>query len=225
MSSPDEQDGDQSHALSSSAVLFEDDQGQLPLETRRVLIQLLIGPAIDGRRQQKLWAALIRDEQVIRSRLSELFLTLVVDPEVHVAFTRQADTEGREIPRLLRRAQLTFIDSVLLLHLRERLARAEHHGERAAVSESEMLEHLSLYERAANTDRAGFIKRSQASIEKVKSNSILHKIRGSESRYEISPTLKLLFSVEQIQELTALYQQLGAERVEDPESEPPEGEV
>jgi hypothetical protein len=213
-------------ASSTSTVLFDGDLGQLSLETRRVLIQLLIGPAIDGRRQQKLWTALIRDEQVVRSRLSDLFLTLVIDPEVQVAFTRQADTEGREVPRLLRRAQLTFIDSLLLLYLRERLARAEAHGERAAVSESEMLEYLTPYERAANTDHAGFIKRAHAAIEKVKTNSILHKIRGSESRYEISPTLKLLFSVEQIKELTVLYQNLGTEHAsEDPESEPAEGEA
>ncbi len=227
MSLPEEEEFDARADLSSaSTVLFDGDMGQLPLETRRVLIQLLIGPAIDGRRQQKLWTALVRDEQVIRSRLSELFLTLVIDPEVQVAFTRQAETEGHEAPRLLRRAQLTFIDSLLLLHLRERLARADAHGERAAVSESEILEHLALYERAANTDHSGFIKRAHAAIEKVKTNSILHKIRGSESRYEISPTLKLLFSVEQIQQLTVLYQNFGMEQVsEDPESEPAEGEA
>lgn len=227
MSLPDEGElAGKVEASSTSTVLFDGDLGQLPLETRRVLIQLLIGPAIDGRRQRKLWTVLIRDEQVVRSRLSDLFLTLVIDPELQVAFTRQADTEGREVPRLLRRAQLTFIDSLLLLYLRERLARAEAHGERAAVSEAEMLEYLAPYERAANTDHAGFIKRAHAAIEKVKTHSILHKIRGSESRYEISPTLKLLFSVEQIQELTVLYQNLGTEQAsEDPESEPAEGEA
>jgi len=49
---------------------------------------------------------------------------------------------------------------------------------------------MSVYERSTNTD-GGFQKRIQASIEKIKTHSILQKIRSSEDRYEISPTLKL----------------------------------
>jgi len=68
----------------------------------------------------------------------------------------------------------------------------------------------TLYERATNTDRAGFVKRVHASIEKIKKHSILQKIRSSEDRFEISPTLKLLFSAEEIQALTHLYQRMAA---------------
>jgi hypothetical protein len=222
MSSPEESEAP---SAAPGTGLFEGDTGELPLETRQVLVQLLLGPAIDGRRQQNLWTTLLRDERIIRARLSELFLVLVIDPEAQVAFTRQAQPEGVEVPRLLRRSQLTFIDSVLLLHLRERLARAEVHGERAAVSEEDMLEDLVLYERAASTDHAGFVKRTQAAIEKVKKNSILHKIRGSESRYEISPTLKLLFSVDQLHELKARYLELAEAAIDqDQAPEAAEGE-
>ncbi len=223
--SSSEEDNVSESPESRSSGLFDGDVGELPLETRRVLVQLLLGPAIDGRRQQKLWTTLIRDEDAVRSRLSELFLALVLDHDAQVAFTRQAEADGIEMPRLLRRSQLTFIDSVLLLHLRERLARAEAHGERAAVSEADMLEDLAIYERAANTDRAGFIKRAHAAIEKVKTNSTLHKIRGSESRYEISPTLKLLFSIDQLQELKAQYLKLAEAPVaEEADAEQAEGE-
>jgi hypothetical protein len=69
---------------------------------------------------------------------------------------------------------------------------------------------MSVYERSTNTDRAGFNKRIQASIEKIKTHSILQKIRSSEDRYEISPTLKLLFSAEAIQALTRTYQRMAA---------------
>lgn len=222
MSSPEESEAPSG---APGAGLFEGDTGALPVETRQVLVQLLLGPAIDGRRQQNSWTTLLRDEAMVRARLSELFLVLVVDTEVQVAFTRQAQPEGVEVPRLLRRSQLTFIDSVLLLNLRERLARAEVHGERAAVSEADMLEDLALYERAASTDHAGFVKRTQAAIEKVKKNSILHKIRGNESRYEISPTLKLLFSVDQLHELKARYLELAEAAIDqDQEPETAEGE-
>ena len=197
-------------AQAPTNTLFMGDSGELPLDTRRALVQLLAGPSLDGRRHPKLWPILARDEAVIRRRLAELFLELVIDRDVQVAFTRQADTGDLEVPLLLRRAQLTFIDSILLLHLRQRLTQADSQGDRAVVSTDEITEFLSLYERAANTDRAGFVKRVHASIEKIKKHSILQKIRASDDRFEIAPTLKLLFSVEEIQALTLLYRRMAA---------------
>jgi hypothetical protein len=190
--------------------LFAGDTGQLPMETRKVLVQLLSGPALEARRHEPLWPILLRDEALVRSRLAELFLELVVDPDMQVAFTRQADVGELEVPVLLRRAPLSFIDSVLLLFLRERLTQAEARAERAVISTEEIIEHLGAYERAANTDRAGFLKRASASIDKIRKHSLLQKIRGTDDRYEISRTLKLLFSVEEIQSLTRLYQQLAS---------------
>lgn len=190
----------------SDRALYQGDSGELSLDARRVLVQLLAGPSLDGQRHSRLWPALIRDEAAIRSRLSELFLQLVIDRDLQVAFTRQAETGDLEAPRLLRRANLTFIDSILLLHLRQRLTQAEAHGERAVASTDEIVEFLGVYEQAGNTDRALFEKRIHASIEKIKKHSILRRIRSSEHRFEISPTLKLLFSAAEIQALTRIYQ-------------------
>ncbi|MDR2626038.1 MAG: DUF4194 domain-containing protein, partial [Zoogloeaceae bacterium] len=197
-------------SAASAHLLFMGDSGELALDTRRALVQLLAGPSLDGRRHPRLWPILMRDETPIRQRLAELFLELVIDRDVQVAFTRQADTGELEVPILLRRAQLTFIDSILLLHLRQRLTQADAQGDRAVVSTDEIVEFLTLYERASSTDRAGFTKRVHASIEKIKKHSILQKIRSSENRFEISPTLKLLFSAEEIQALTHLYQRMVA---------------
>ncbi len=194
----------------SENALFTGDTGELSLDTRRALVQLLSGPSLDGKRHPKLWPILIKDESIIRRRLAELFLELVIDRDLLVAFTRQADTGDLEVPRLLRRAQLTFIDSILLLHLRHRLTQAESQGERAVISTDEIVEYLSLYERTGNTDRAGFTKRIHAAIEKIKKHSILQKIRASDDRFEVSPTLKLLFSAEEIQALTRLYQRMAS---------------
>ena len=193
--------------------LFIGDTGELELDTRRALVQLLSGPSLDGRRHTKLWPVLLRDEAIIRRRLADLFLELVIDMDLQVAFTRQADTGELEVPALLRHSRLTFVDSVLLLYLRRQLAQAESHGERAVVSKSEILEHLSMYEQKANTDKAGFTKRIQASIEKIKERSILQRIRASDDRFEVSPTLKLLFSAEEIKALTDIYQRMAAGEV------------
>jgi hypothetical protein len=181
------------------------DKGTLPVESRRVLVQLLRGPSVDVRRHAKLWPILLRDEDVITSRLHDIFLELVVDRDQGVAFTRQMAFEQLDIPILLRKAPMTFIESVLVLYLRQRLTQADAQGDRAVVSNPEMLEHMSVFERQPNPDHAKFEKQSLNAIEKMKTLSLLHKLQGADERYEVSPTLKLLFSAEDIQALTKAY--------------------
>lgn len=186
--------------------LYPGDTGELPEEARRVLVQLLIGPSLDGRRHGKLWPALVRHQTVIRSRLADLFLELVLDADAQVAFLRQADTADLDAPVLLRRTRLTFLVSALLLYLRQLLAEADVRGERAVVSAGEMANQMKVYERSLNTDHAGFERRVESAIQKVKQNSLISPIRGSEDRYEISPTLKLVFSAEDVAALAKVYQ-------------------
>ncbi len=185
--------------------LYPGDTGALPENARRVLVQLLLGPALDRERHPRLWPALLQHEAAIRSRLAELFLDLVLDADSGVAFTRQADTGELEAPILLRRSPLTFIDSVLLLYLRGQLTAAETRGERAVVSLDDMLEQLRLYRHKLSTDRAGFDKRARAAIEKAKKNNLLARVRGSDDRYLVSPSLKLMFGAEEVAALSALY--------------------
>ena len=181
------------------------DKGTLPVEARRVLVQLLRGPSVDVRRHAKLWPILLRDEDVITCRLHDIFLELVIDRDQGVAFTRQMAFEQLDIPILLRKAPLTFIESVLVLYLRQRLTQADAQGDRAVVSNPEMLEHMSVFERQPNPDHAKFEKQSLNAIEKMKTLSLLHKLQGADERYEVSPTLKLLFSAEDILALTKVY--------------------
>ena len=88
-------------ALGARTLAFPDDRGLLEIDTRRVLVQLLLGPSVDARRQTKLWPVLLRDENVVRSRLNDMFLELVIDHEQQVAFTRQAVATDLDAPVLL----------------------------------------------------------------------------------------------------------------------------
>ncbi|MBB3825513.1 DUF4194 domain-containing protein [Xanthomonas arboricola] len=188
--------------------LFLGDTGTLPFDARRALCQLLAGPSIDAQRHGALWPALLRNEAAIRQLLCELFLELVLDREGGVAFTRQADTAELESPTLLRSAPLTFIESVLLLFLRQQLAEADTRGARAVVDEAQLVEALSVYEKNVSTDRAGFARRVMTAIGKMRDNQLLSRLRGSEERYEVSPVLKLLFSAEDVQALVVAYRGL-----------------
>jgi hypothetical protein len=204
--------GNDNGEINNKHALFTGDSGALSLDTRRVLIRLLSGPSLDEHTHTKLWPVLLRDEIYIRSYLSELFLELVIDSDLKVAFTRQADTGDLKIPSLLRRSNLTFMDSALLLYLRQQLAQAQTHGERAVVSKNDIVEHLGMYDKTGNTDKAGFDKRIYASFEKIKKHNILQKIRSTNDRFEVSPILKLLFSAEEIQVLIKLYKRMGTEQ-------------
>ena len=172
-------------------------------------MQLLLGPSVDARRLSKLWPVLLRHETVIKSRLHELFLELVIDHEQRVAFTRQVTSDQLDVPILLRKVSLTFLESALLLFLRQRLTQADAQGERAVVSQTDMQEHLSVFERDSNPDHAKFERQIANAVDKAKKLSLLQRIRGGDERYEVSPTLKLLFPAEEIQVLTRTFATLA----------------
>lgn len=209
---PDEFDIEGNEAADDSELisnkLFAGDCGELDLHTRRTLMQLLSGPFISNRKNSKLWASLRKNEKIIRSRLSELFLDLIIDEDQQIAFIKQAEVDNIEVPTLLRKSQLTFLESALILHLRRQLSQADIAGERAVISLAEIFDHLSVYERGTSTDRAGFVKKVNSAIVKLKGNNILQLIRGTQDRYEISPTLKILFSATEITALIDVYKQL-----------------
>lgn len=193
-------------------IAFVGDKGQLTLEARRVLVALLLGPSVDARRQTKLWPVLLRNESVLRSRLHELFMDLVVDHDQQVAFTRQVVTEEVNTPILLRKMALTFLESALLLFLRQRLTVADAQGERGVVSLQEMQEHLSVFERDDNADEARFRRQALLAVEKLRKLSLIRLLLGGgDKRFEVAPTLKLLFPAEEIQALTRTYAGLAAQ--------------
>jgi hypothetical protein len=194
----------------ADAVLFAGDTGELPMDTRRALVHLLLGPSLDAQRQTKLWPVLLRDEKVLRSRLHDLFLELVVDREQRVAFTRQVVDEAADVPVLLRKQALTFVQSALVLFLRQQLTQADARGERAVVSQEEMREHLRVFERDDSSDRAKFERQASGAVEKAVQLNLIRRLRGEDERYEVSPALKLLFPAEEIQALTETYERLSA---------------
>ena len=89
--------------------LWRGDAGELPDRTRRVLLRLVRGPYLSGAREAQLWAVLLTDEAVIRSRLADLFLELVIDRDNEFAFVRNAPAD--DAPNAVRSESLTDLQS------------------------------------------------------------------------------------------------------------------
>ena len=130
----------------SDTELYAGDTGELPHLTRQVLVHLLKGPYFERKKSERLWEELKEKEAVIRSRLDDLFLELVIDHSLGVAFCQKANVGDLEAPSLLHTVRLRFLDSAVLLELRERLMRARADGERAVVTVADVGEMLRLFE-------------------------------------------------------------------------------
>ncbi|EWS80220.1 hypothetical protein BF93_04220 [Brachybacterium phenoliresistens] len=182
-------------------------------ESRRVLVALLQGPFLDGRKDAVRYSQLLRDRAAIEARLADLFLELVVDDDAQVAFVRQSE-EDADAPKLLRRLTgLNRLDSVLLLVLRQMLLTQSSRGQRAVVSEAEIQQALAAYRRSTSTDEAGFAKDVRASIAKVQRAGLLDEQGDS---YEVSPVLRLMIGPDTAREFIGLYRLAGADTLEDP---------
>lgn len=187
------------------AGLWEGDAGTLREHSRRVLVQLLRGPFLSAARHANLWSALLADEEQIRARLADLFLELVADHESQIAFARNVQ-EAEDAPRVIRTATLTFLDTALLLHLRQQLLH-DAHNTRTIVGVDELTDQLQVYRGRDNADPAGFSKRINSSWTKMVKYGLLAPT-STEGRFEVSPVLRLVFGPEEIAAVRAEYQRL-----------------
>ncbi|NII51011.1 DUF4194 domain-containing protein [Frigoribacterium endophyticum] len=188
--------------------LWEDDLGTLPDSSRRALLHLIRGPYLSFRLHAQLWSALLRDETAIRTRLNELFLELIVDLAGEVAFVRNVQIDGEDsFPKTVRSAPLTFLDTGMLLVLRQLLLDGDG-SERVIIGREDVDEQLEPYRDAAASDPAAFTRRLNASWTNMKKFGVIVDAE-SEERVEISPVLRLVFGPEEIAAVRDEYRRIA----------------
>lgn len=186
--------------------LWTGDTGSLREPSRRALVQLLRGPYLSAASHGRLWTALLADEDAIRSRLSDMFLELVTDDAAQVAFVRNAGQDV-DAPKVMRTATLTFLDTALLLHLRQQLLH-ETTGHQAIVGVDEVADQLQVYRGKDSADPAGFARRIATSWQKMIKYGLL-SATSTEGRYVVSPVLRLVFGPEEIAAVRREYNRLA----------------
>lgn len=201
----------------SDKALYPADTGTLQPLTRQVLVHLLKGPYFDRQTSTKLWDELKANEELIRSRLSDLYLDLLIDDEIGVAFCRRPDLGDHEAPTLLTTSRLKFLDSAVMLELRERLMRTRANGEdRAFVMMADLADMLRLYDRASETDAKAFANHLASIRKRLTERRILLELKTGDS-LEISPILPLLFPTADIERLRNAYIERMVSQAETPE--------
>lgn len=202
-----------------SVSLFEGDEGGLEYAQRHALVTLLKQRFISARTHPRDWQVLVEHERVLRSRLNDLFLDLAVDRAREVAWKRQATSEtGSRFPTLLYDAAWSREETVVLVHLRDRLRAGLATGDtRVFIDREDIVEYVASFRPAHATDEAGDEKRARNAVVSVVKAGLLIGNAGDD-RYEISEAVEPLLPLELLRELLeALQRSNGVEAAIEPD--------
>ncbi|MDQ0823602.1 hypothetical protein QFZ79_001348 [Arthrobacter sp. V4I6] len=230
---PDEGSGDHIHAdpftvaprdsFVDGAALFPGDTGVLPMKVRQALVKLLKGPYVDGGRDEKLWTTLLDNQLILRSRLSELFLTLQLDHERKVAVLRPVDPEaigGSTRSSILRQQRaLSRIETIVLLRLRLLLDRHVTAQTDPTVTREEIGELVAHYQPAGQQDALRDSDVVNRAITKLLARQLL-LTTGLDEVYTISNALPLALPFENIGDIPAQIDALIAAATDESGTEP-----
>lgn len=187
----------------STSALFSGDEGTLDALQRRVLVLLLKQRFMTSESHSAEWKALIANPTIIRSRLHDLFLELIIDTERQVAFKRQVSAEGsgRPFPTLLYDAAWKREETILLVYLRSKTRAEQAAGvTRVYVDRLDMHENIAQHRPASDTDLAQAARRAKNAIDSLVSARLLVG-KADVERYEISRAIDALLPLETLKSL------------------------
>ena len=189
---------------------FPGDRGVLDAPVRRVLVRLLRNRFLHSVRHREDWKVLMDNQQVIESRLHDLFIRLIVDADRGVAYKQQVRSEEADAPILLRDEPYSRAETLVLVYLRTVYQRESTAGERAAMVDIEDVEQTVLsYFTQADRETARRQTTIRKALERLSREGIIDQ--GSEGRYLITPLVEIVLSADRLRDLDAwLRQQSGA---------------
>lgn len=192
----DGEDAPTSHAL------FNGDAGELTLAQRKALVSILKQRYISAARHPGDWRTLMQAQELITSRLNDLFLDLHVDHTYEVAFKRQAQSEDRDrFPTLLYDLPYSREETILLVFLRQRF-RSERAGgvDDVLVDRDDLAGQVAQFRPVHATDRVGDGRRTDSAVDSLRRAGILLKT-ADEHRLRISPVIEVLLPLPRLAEL------------------------
>ena len=188
------------------AALFPGDTGVLSMKVRQALVKLLKGPYVDGGRDEKLWTVLLDHQVILRSRLSELFLTMQLDHERKIAVLRPVDPDaigGSARSSILRQQRaLSRVETIVLLRMRLLLDRHVTAQTDPTITREEIADLVTHYQPAGQQDALRDSDVVNRAITKLLARQLLLPT-GLDDVYTISNALPLALPFENIGDIPA----------------------
>jgi hypothetical protein len=188
---------------------FTGDRGVLDPAVRRVLVRLLQRRFLSAGKHPADWKVLLDNQQVIESRLHDLFVRLVVDVDRGLAYKQQvrgyeadetAEAAVSDIPVLLRDEAYTRAETLVLVCLRSVWQRESTAGEPSARVDVEEVEQTVLtYFTESDGDLARRQKSVRRALERLRHEGIVEE--ETEGRYLVSPLIEIVLSAQKLREL------------------------
>ncbi|HMR49135.1 MAG TPA: DUF4194 domain-containing protein [Arachnia sp.] len=180
--------------------LFAGDRGVLDAGVRRVLVRLLQRRFLLAARNPEDWTVLLDNQQVIESRLNDLFVRLEVDHGRGVAYKQQVRSDELEVPILLRDDAYTRAETLVLVHLRTVFQRESTAGEPSTRVDVEEVEQTVLtYFAEPDGDTARRQKAIRKALDRLRQDGVVEE--ESEGRYRISSLVEIVLSADRLAEL------------------------
>ena len=197
--------------------------GGLAMNVRPALGKLVIGPYRGGGRDEKLWTTLLDNQLILRSRLSELFLTLQLDHDRKIAVLRPVDPEilGASSRSSILRQQraLSRVETIVLLRLRLLLDRHVTAQTDPTVTREEISDLVANYTPAGQQDALRDSDVVNRTITKLLARQLL-LATPLDDTYTISNALPLALPFENIGDIPAHIEALVAVAADESGTEP-----
>jgi hypothetical protein len=182
------------------AELFAGDAGTLDADVRRVLVQLLRRKFLLAEKNQAQWRTLLENQQILESRLHDLFVRLVVDHDRGIAYKQQVRPVELDVPILLKDDPYSRAETLVLVHLRTVFQRERGTGVTSARVDIEELEQTVLTYFDPNDHN---LARGQQEVRNAVQRLVTEGLLTEESagRYRITPLVEVVLSIERLTEL------------------------
>ncbi|MFI6426308.1 DUF4194 domain-containing protein [Promicromonospora sp. NPDC050880] len=193
---------------------FAGDTGTLDASVRRVLVRLLQRRFLVADRDRAQWRTLLENQQVIESRLHDLYVHLVVDHDRGVAYKQQVRSAETEVPILLKDDPYTRAETLVLVHLRTVFQRERGAGESSARVDVEEVEQTVLtYFEPDDRNLATRQTEIRNAVRRLEKEGLVEE--ESEGRYRVTPLVEIVLSNERLVELRTWLREQNGVRDED----------
>lgn len=180
--------------------LFAGDSGTLDADVRRLLVRLLQRRFLLAERSPAQWRTLLENQQVVESRLHDLFVHLVVDHERGVAYKKQVRSAELDVPVLLRDEAYTRAETLVLVHLRTVFQREQGAGQTSVRVDVEEIEQTALtYFDPDETNLASRQREIRTAVQRLVKDGLIEE--ESEGRYRVTPLVEVVLSTARLAEL------------------------